>query len=71
MFSYEPLLIQLVKRKMSREKLRQGIGASYATMARISKNEYVQMEILNRICGFLNVPIQDVIEFIPDNGENL
>lgn len=68
MFSYEPLLIQLVKHKMSKEELRRAIGAGSTTIAKLSKNENVSMDVLGKICGVLDCRIEDVIEYIPDDS---
>lgn len=62
MFSYKPLLIQLVKKEMTKTQLRQKTGISMATLAKISKNEYVSMEVLDKICKTLDCGIEDVIE---------
>ena len=66
MISYEPLLVNLIKRKMTKTKLRESIGFSTATLAKISKNEYISMETLDNICVFLNCNVEDVIEYIPN-----
>lgn len=66
MISYEPLLINLVKRKITKTQLRESVGFSTATLAKISKNEYISMETLDNICTFLNCNVEDVIEFIPN-----
>lgn len=66
MISYEPLLINLVKRKITKTQLRESIGFSTATLAKISKNEYISMETLENICKFLDCKIEDVVEFIPN-----
>ncbi len=66
MFSYKPLLIQLVKKEMTKTQLRQRTGISMATLAKISKNEYVSMEVLDKICKTLDCGIEDVIEHIKE-----
>lgn len=62
MFNYKPLLIQLVKKDMTKTELRLRIGISSATLAKISKNEYISMEALDKICNVLECKIEDVIE---------
>ena len=69
MISYEPLLIQLVKRKMTKEALRVAIGAGPATIAKLNKNEHVSLDFINRVCAFLNCRIEDVVEYIPDDAD--
>ena len=64
MFSYEPLLITLVKKKKSLTQLREGIKAGRNTIAKINKGENISMDTLNDICNFLDCKIEDVIEHI-------
>ena len=62
MFSYKPLLVQLVQKDMTKTELRLKTGISSATLAKISKNEYISMEALYKICTILECKIEDVIE---------
>lgn len=64
MFSYEPLLITLIKKKKSLTQLREGIKAGRNTIAKINKGENVSMDTLDNICNFLDCKIEDVIEHI-------
>lgn len=66
MFSYKPLLIQLVKKEMTKTQLREAVSMSMNTLAKISKNEYVSMEVLDKICKTLDCGIEDVIEHIKE-----
>lgn len=65
MFSYKPLLKLLVEKEMSKSQLRIATGMSMATLAKISKNECISMETLDKICKVLNCKIEDVIEYQP------
>lgn len=69
-FSYRPLWIMLAAKELSKEQLREGISASSSTVAKMGKNEYVSMEVLDKICTFLECKIEDVIEHIPE-ADNL
>ena len=62
MFSYKPLLKLLVDKNMTKTQLREQLGISMATLAKISKNEYISMKVLDDICSLLNCKIEDVIE---------
>jgi len=64
MISYKPLLRTLLEKDMTKTQLREAIGFSTATLAKISKNEYISMETLNNICKFLNCKVENVIEFL-------
>jgi len=61
MISYKPLWKTLIDRDMTKEHLRTGIGASHSTIAKMGKEQYVALEILDKICTFLNCEISDVI----------
>lgn len=65
MISYKPLFRLLLERDMTKTQLRQSVGFSSATPAKMSKNEYVSLETLDNICQFLNCKIEDIIEIQP------
>lgn len=64
-FSYSPLWKELIDRGMTKTELRLQLGISTATLAKLSKNEYVSMSVLNQICTLLDCRIQDIVEFVP------
>lgn len=65
MFSYKPLLKLLIDKNMTKTQLREQLGISMATLAKISKNEYISMKVLDDICNLLHCKIGDVIEHQP------
>jgi putative transcriptional regulator len=68
-FSFNPLWKVLIDRKMTREDLRTALKLSPSTMAKMSKGENVSMEVIHKICDYLNVTLDDVVEFIPTKKE--
>ena len=50
---------------MTKTQLRESIGFSSSTLAKMSKGEYVSLETIDNICQFLDCKIEDVIEIIP------
>lgn len=62
MFSYKPLLKLLIDKNITKTQLREQLGISMATLAKISKDEYISMKVLDDICNLLNCKIEDVIE---------
>lgn len=64
MFSYNPLRKLLVDKRMRPEHLRRALGLSFNTMSLISKDEFVEMQTLDKICNYLDCDIADVIEHI-------
>ena len=65
MFSYKPLLKLLVDKNMTKTQLREQLGISMATLAKISKNEYISMKVFDDICSLLNCKIEDIVEHQP------
>ena len=65
MFSYKPLLKLLIDKNMTKTQLREQLGISMATLAKISKNEYISMKVLDDICSLLNCTIEDIVEHQP------
>ena len=50
MFSYTPLFTLLVQKGMTKTQLREAVGIGTGTLAKMSKGEYVAMEVLDKIC---------------------
>ena len=65
MFSYKPLLKLLIDKNMTKTQLREQLGISMATLAKISKDEYISMKVLDDICNLLNCKIEDIVEHQP------
>jgi putative transcriptional regulator len=61
-FSYNPLWKLLIDQQMTRTELREELGLSTATLAKMGKNEYVSMEVLDKICSRFGVQPNDIIE---------
>ena len=63
---YYKLLDLLNKRGISKGELKERSGISSATMAKISKGEFINTEVINRICSALDVQPAEIMEYIPD-----
>lgn len=66
--SYNRLLKLMIDKKINKTQLRDRAHITSNAMAKISKNEPVSIEILEKICGVLKCNIEDVVEII-NNGE--
>ena len=51
---------------MTKTQLRESVGMSTSTLAKMSKGEYVSLETIDNICLFLNCRIEEAIEVIRD-----
>ena len=69
MFSYKPLMRLLLENDMSKTQFRDFVDISPSTLAKISKNKNISMDILNNICCKLDCKIEDVIEYVPDEPD--
>lgn len=68
MFTFAPLMATMHRRKVSKTELQRRLGISSATMAKLSKDEYVSMKVLDEICDYLGCEIEDVITHIKTKG---
>lgn len=64
--SYNRLWKLLVKKKMNKLKLRDDAKICNQTLSKLSKNQYVSLEILERICKNLDCKLEEIVEYIPD-----
>lgn len=69
-FNYNKLWKLLIDKNMNKTDLRIKISSTPSTIAKLSKNENVSLEILGRICKELNCNIGDIIDYIPDEEVN-
>ena len=49
---------------MTKTQLREAVGFSSSTLAKMSKGEYVSLEIIDNICQHLDCKVEEVIEII-------
>ena len=71
--SYNKLWKLLVDKKMSKADLRRAAEISPNTMTKLRRDEEVSMDIIKRICEFLECNIGDICDFvpIPESAESL
>lgn len=62
---YNRLWKYLIDLKMKKTELQKSAGVSANVMARLSKDEYISMESIEKICTALHCGVDDVLEFIP------
>ncbi|MEW4281727.1 helix-turn-helix domain-containing protein [Priestia megaterium] len=68
MISFEPLKQTLKEKDMKISHLRSDRGGfiSSATVAKINKNENIEISVLDDICRELDIPIEKVIKFVKE-----
>lgn len=67
MFSYKPLRRLLFEKELSKTEFMAKVNIAPATLSKISKDEYVSLDVLNRICDYFHCNIEDIIVHIPSD----
>ena len=60
--SYKKLWKLLIDKDMKKSQLREAAALSSSTIAKLTRNEYVALDVLVRICAVLNCNIGDIAE---------
>ena len=66
--SYNKLWKLLIDKNLNKTKLRTEAGISSNAMAKLGKNESVQVEVLAKFCCHLNCTIDDILEILPEEN---
>lgn len=62
-YSYKKLWKMLSERGMSKTMFKDNIGISSSTLAKLSSDKVVSMDVLAKICDKLDCKIEDIIEY--------
>lgn len=67
---YNKLFKLLIDKGMKRSELKKKVGLSQGTLAKLSKNETVSMDVIVRICRTLDCTVDEILDIVPspDNG---
>ena len=65
---YKKLWKMLIDKDMIKKDLRLQTGFSSTTMSKLSKDENVSMDVIEKICTVLNCDVGDIMEFVPDSS---
>jgi DNA-binding Xre family transcriptional regulator len=68
-FSYNRLWKLAIDKGINKTQLRDMSKITNQTLSRLSKNQNVSMEVLDRICECLDCNIEDIVERIQEDGE--
>lgn len=63
---YYKLFDVMQRRELSKTQISEQVGISSATMAKLSAHKPVNMEIINRLCEYLEVQPGEILEFVSD-----
>lgn len=65
--SYNKLWKLLIDKKMNKTQLRESAKITTNAMSKMTKDEPVTLETLEKICGVLECKIEDVVEIVPED----
>ncbi|KJS16206.1 MAG: XRE family transcriptional regulator [Peptococcaceae bacterium BRH_c4b] len=65
MISYKPFQKLLIDKGLKKQEVIKTAGISNATMAKMNTNEYVSLEVIDKLCVALNCQPGDLLEHIP------
>lgn len=64
---YNKLWKLLIDKEMKKSQLREAVGASKSTFAKLGKNENVTLPVLLNICEYLECDFGGIMEAVPEN----
>lgn len=67
--NYNKLWKLMIDKGINKTQLREMTGITTNILAKLGKNESVQVEILVKICNILKCKIDDIVEYSTDKEE--
>ena len=64
--SYNKLFKLLIDKGLKKTEFANMIGISASTLAKLSRNETVSMDVIVRICRKLECTVDDILEILPE-----
>ena len=64
--SYNKLFKMLIDKGMKKTEFAKEVGISANTLAKLSRNETVSMEVIIRICRALGCSVDDIMDILPE-----
>lgn len=67
---YNKLFKMLIDKGMKKTEFRKQVGISEGTLAKLSRNENVSMDVIVKICRKMNCTVDDILDIVPslDDG---
>lgn len=67
--SYKKLFKLLIDKEIKKTELANQASLSNGTLAKLSKNEFISMDVLVRICEVLECNIGDIVDVVEDENK--
>lgn len=65
-FTYNKLWKMMIDKKINKTTLKSTIGITTSTLAKLSKDQNVSMDVLGKICKKFDCDIGDIVEYKKD-----
>jgi putative transcriptional regulator len=62
---YNKLFKLLIDKRMKKTEFRKLVGISEGTLAKLSHNENVSMDVIVKICRKLNCTVDEILDILP------
>lgn len=69
-FSYNKLWKKLIDNKMKKIDLQNAVNISPQTMAKMGRDENVSLDTIDKICGYFQCDIGDIMEITNEEKNN-
>ena len=69
--SYKKLWKLLIDRDLKKKDLQELAGISNYTVSKLNRGDNVTTDVLGKICKALNCNVDDIMEFIPEQTNDL
>ena len=66
MINYKPFLKLLIDRGLKKSDVLKTGVISKGTLNKMNSNNYISLEVIDKLCNYFNVGITDIVEYIPD-----
>lgn len=63
--SYNKLFKMLIDKEIKKTEFAKKVGISANTLAKLSKNETVSMDVIIRICRALDCSVDEIMDILP------
>ena len=66
--NYKKLFHLMIEKNLSNSDLQRKAGFSGNILTRLKRNRYVSLESIESICRVLECGVDDILEFVPEEG---
>lgn len=64
---YNKLFKLMIDKSIKKTDLKNMVGLSQGTLAKLSKNEIVSMDVIVRICRTLDCTVDEILDIVPSS----